>query len=231
MDPAGRKRSMSKEVELGGGKVKGALAEPSGAAKAGGVVLIQEWFGINAHIKDLVDRFAAAGFVTVAPDLYHGKIATNDDDASKMMNALDFGKAVGEIGTAVSYLKESPRCNGKVAVVGFCMGGALTLASAANLPGLSAVVPFYGLPDLDKTDWSKVTCPILGHFAKRDEWAKPENAETLKKKLEAVGKSIELHLYDAGHAFVRDTDKTKHDPASAKLAWDRTIAFLKKHIG
>ena len=213
------------------GALSGELAEPSGTGKVGGIVLIQEWHGVNEHIRAQVDRFAAAGFLTVAPDLYHGKIATNDTDAAAMMNALDFGKAVGEIGAAVRSLKENPRSNGKVAVLGFCMGGALSLASACNLPGLAAVVAFYGTPDVDQLDLKKVTAPILAHFAKHDEWAKPEKAELIKQRMDALGKPMELYVYDAGHAFMRDTDPTKYAPAAAESAWARTIAFLEKTIG
>jgi carboxymethylenebutenolidase len=223
---------MSKHVEFTskGGKLAGEIAEPGGDGKVGGVVLIQEWHGINDHIRSLVDRFAAAGYVTIAPDLYHGNVATNDDEAGKLMNALDFGKAVGEIGAAVQHVKEHPRSNGKVAVLGFCMGGALSFLAASNVPGLAAVVPFYGTPGIDKLDPAKMTAPILAHFAAKDDWAKPENAKAIKAKLDAAGKSMELHVYDAGHAFMRDCDPNKHDAPSAKKAWDRTLEFLKKHL-
>jgi carboxymethylenebutenolidase len=166
----------------------------------------------------------------VAPDLYHGQIATTDEAAGKMMNALDFGKAVADIGQAAEYLKTNARCNGKVAVVGFCLGGALTFAAACNVPGLAAAVPFYGVPDIDKLDLTRVTAPIQAHFAQHDDWASPSKAEAIKKKLDALGKPMELHLYDAGHAFMRDTDPAKHSPAASKLAWERATAFLKKHL-
>ena len=223
---------MSKRVEFTskGGTLHGELTEPSGSGKVGGVVLIQEWHGVNPYIKSLVDRFAAAGFLTMAPDLYHGKIAKDDDEATKMMNALDFGKAVGEIGAAAHALKENPRSNGKVAVLGFCMGGALSLASACNIPGLAAVVAFYGTPEVDQLDLTKVTAPILAHFASQDEWAKPEKAHAIKGKLDALGKPMELYVYEAGHAFMRDTDPSKFNAEAAKKAWDRTIAFLNTHL-
>lgn len=226
---------MSKRIDFASksGKVEGELAEPASggqSGKVGGVVVIQEWFGINDHIKSLVERFAGAGYLALAPDLYHGKIAKNEGEAGQMMQALDFPKAIGEIGAAAHYLKEHPRSNGKIAIVGFCLGGALTFATGAHVPGLAALVPFYGVPDLDKLDVSKITAPVLAHFAKHDDWAKPEKAEAIKKKLDALGKPMELHVYDAGHAFMRDSDSSKYNEPSSKKAWERTFEFLKRHL-
>lgn len=225
---------MSKHIEFNAGATTcgGAFAEPTGGEKAGAVVVIQEWHGINDEMRAKVDRFAREGFLAVAPDLYHGKVATNDADAGALMSALDFGRAVGEIGAAVQWLKAQPRSNGKVAVLGFCLGGALTFASAANVPGLACAVPFYGIPDLSKLDLDKITAPILAHFAEHDDWASPEKARLLAADLKAKGKAIELHVYEgAGHAFMRDSDKTKYHEASAKKAWSRTIAFLHERVG
>jgi carboxymethylenebutenolidase len=224
---------MSKHIEFkaGTGTCGGELAEPAGTDKVGAVVVIQEWHGINAEMKAKVDRFATEGFLALAPDLYHGKIAKDDAEAGQLMGALDFGRAIGEIGAAVQWLKEQPRSNGKVAVVGFCLGGALTIASAASIPGLSCAVPFYGLPDLSKLDLSKITAPIQAHFAEIDDWASPAKARQLEQDLKAKGKSIDLHVYEgAGHAFMRDSDPKKYHEPSATKAWPRAIGFLYRHI-
>jgi carboxymethylenebutenolidase len=224
---------MSKHIEFTAktGKCSGELAEPAGSGKAGAIVVIQEWHGINDEMRAKVDRFAKEGFLALAPDLYHGQVAKNDEEAGKLMSALDFGKAVGEIGAATQWLKEQPRSNGKVAVLGFCLGGALTLASAANLPGLACAVVFYGVPDLSKIDLGKVNAPILAHFAGHDDWASPDKARQIEKELHAKGKSFELHVYEgAGHAFMRDSDPSKYHEASAKKAWERTLAFLRQHL-
>lgn len=213
-----------------GSDVAGEIAEPTGTAKAPSVVLIQEWWGINAHVKSLADRLAKEGFLVVAPDLYHGKVAKDAAEATELMTALDTAAAVKDIAAAVAYLKEHPRGNGKVGVIGFCMGGALAFASACHVEGLSAVVPFYGTPPADKVDYSKVTAPILAHFAKNDEWATVGKAETIKKELDALGKPMQLEVYDAGHAFVNDTRPEAYDEKSAKLAWQRTVDFLKKNL-
>jgi carboxymethylenebutenolidase len=213
-----------------GSDVSGALAEPSGTGKAPCVVLVQEYWGINDHVKSLVERLAKEGFLVVAPDLYHGKIAKDSTEASKLMTALDTLVAVKEIAGATAFLKEHARGNGKVGVIGFCLGGALSFASACHVEGLSAVVPFYGIPPADKVDYAKVTAPIMAHFATKDEWASVAKAEEIKKQLDDRGHPMELHVYDSQHAFVNDTRPEVYDATNAKLAWERTVAFLKKHL-
>ena len=215
---------------IGGIEVSGALAEPSGAGKAPTVVLVQEYWGVNAHVKSLVDRLASEGFLVVAPDLYHGKLAKDAAEAGQLMTALDMLEAVNEIGAAAKFLRGHARSNGKVGVIGFCLGGALAFAAACHVEGLSAVVPFYGVPPADKVDYAKVTAPILAHFAKVDQWATVEKAEAIKAQVEATGHSMQLEVYDAGHAFVNDTRPEAYDEKSAKLAWQRTVDFLKKHL-
>jgi carboxymethylenebutenolidase len=194
------------------------------------VVLIQEWWGVNDHIRDLTERMAKEGFVVLAPDLYHGKVTKDATEAGKLMTELDTLKAVGEIAGAVAFLKEHPRSNGKVGVMGFCMGGALSFASACHIDGLGAVVPFYGIPPAEKVDYKKVTAPIMTHVAKKDQWVTVAKAEAVKKEIESNGHSCELHVYDADHAFANDTRPEVHDPANTKLAWERTVAFFKKHL-
>jgi len=216
-----------------GAEASGEIALPAGEGKAPGVVLIQEWGGINDHIRSLLGRLAEAGFVAIAPDLYHGKTARAGDaeTASKMMQALDWGQAMEEIAGAAKFVAAHPRCNGKVGVIGFCMGGALAFAAATQVPELAAVVPFYGVPGPGKADWSKVTAPILAHFAAHDEWAKPSLAEDIKKALDARGQKMQLEIYDADHAFVNDTRPEVYAPDAAKLAWKRSMDFLHQHLG
>jgi carboxymethylenebutenolidase len=213
-----------------GGQLGGALAEPGGTANVGAVVVIQEWHGVNDHLRSLCDRFAKAGYLALAPDLYHGKVVTSDADASKLMGELDWGRAVGEIGDAVAYLGSHARSNGKVGVVGFCMGGALTLAAALQVPGLACAVPFYGLPQVPPSQFAGTKTPILAHFARKDDWAKPSVAEQIRESVRSSGGQMDLFVYDAGHAFMRDTDPSRHDANAAKLAWERTLDFLKKHL-
>jgi carboxymethylenebutenolidase len=207
----------------------GELAEPSGTGKAPALIVIQEWWGVNDHVRSLVDRFAKDGFLALAPDLYHGKTTKDGGEAAKLLQELDWGHAIEDVAGALSFLTSHPRYGGRAGITGFCMGGAVSLAAAAKVPGLSAAVPFYGIPD-PSTDYSHVTAAIQGHYAKKDEHIKPDNALGLKAKLEKAGKKVELHFYDANHAFVNDTRPEVYNAECAKTAWDRAVAFLKTNL-
>jgi carboxymethylenebutenolidase len=211
------------------GEASGELVVPAGGGSAPGVVLIQEWWGVNDHIRALLDRLASAGFVALAPDLYHGRTTRDPAEAGQLMTALDKPRALEEIAGAVRHLASHERTNGKVGVMGFCMGGALTFAAAATIPGIGAAVPFYGIPS-PAPDYAEVKAPILAHFAARDGWAKPSDAEAIQRQLTARGQAMELHVYDADHAFMNDTRPDVYNPDAAKVAWERSIAFLKAHL-
>lgn len=213
-----------------GTQVQGELALPHGEGKLPGLVLVQEWWGLNDHIRDLAKRFAAEGFVTLAPDLYHGKVAKDSNEAMGLMQGLDGKQALADITTATHHLLAHPRVNGKVGITGFCMGGAYAFTAATRIPEISAAVPFYGIPPEGRADYSKAK-PLMAHFAAQDEWAKASVAEAIKKEVEAAGGSMILHVYDAGHAFMNDTRPEAFSPENAKLAWERTIKFLHEHLG
>lgn len=205
---------------------EGELETPETKDKTGGVVLVQEYWGLNDHVRDIAKRVASQGFRVLAPDLYHGKVTKSAEEAGKLMGSLDWPKALAEIVAAATHLRDHESSNGKVAVMGFCMGGALTFAAAANIPWLAAAVPFYGVPDAKLADYTKEKAPILAHFAKNDQWATVDKAKAIQSKVPAM----ELHVYDAGHAFFNDTRPEVYSPNDAKAAWDRSIAFLKKHL-
>jgi carboxymethylenebutenolidase len=209
-----------------GHECEGELETPAASGKSGGVVLVQEYWGVNDHIRDLVKRFSHEGFRVLAPDLYHGKTTKSAEEAGKLMAAFDWKLAVDEIAGAAEHLRTHETSNGKVAVMGFCMGGALAFAAACNVPDLAAAVPFYGVPNEAIADYTKVTAPILAHFSKTDRWATLDKAEAIKKKVPAM----ELFAYDAEHAFFNDTRPEVYSAESATLAWERTIEFLKKHL-
>jgi carboxymethylenebutenolidase len=211
-----------------GAEASGDLAAPDGTTKSPAVVLIHEYWGVNEHVKSVAARLADAGFLVLAPDLYHGKVATTADEAKKFVAELDRVRALDEIAGAVAFLASHPQSNGKVAVMGFCLGGAYAFSAACVVPGIAAVVPFYGLPS--NAEYANVTAPIQAHFAKTDAWAKPELAEGIKKQLEAHGQPMELHVYEADHAFFNDTRPEAYNAVAAKLAWDRTLAFLRTHL-
>lgn len=207
------------------GSLSAVLMLPTGEGKAPGVVVLQEWWGVNTQLEAIARKWADLGFVAIVPDLYHGKVIPigKSDEASAAMKALDFGKAVQEIGATVAFLKSHERSTGKVAVTGYCMGGALTLATAVNVRGLSAAVAYYGLPG--ELEWSKVDAPVQAHFAQHDDWATVAGAE----KVKAGVKSMELHVYDAQHAFCNDQRPEVFNAEACAQAWDRTVAFVRTH--
>jgi carboxymethylenebutenolidase len=204
------------------GEASGVLVTPAGGGKPPGVVVLQEWWGVNDQIQSVAQRYAEAGFAAIVPDLYHGQLAKDAEEAGRMMKALDFTKAVQEIAGAVQLLRD--HTNGKIGVTGYCLGGALAFASAVNIRGLAAVVPFYGLPgDLD---WSKIDAPVQAHFAKHDEWATVAGAQKIKA---AVKAPMELHIYDAQHAFANDHRPDVYNVEAAKQAWNHAVSFLRSH--
>ncbi len=215
-----------------GATVTGALALPDGNGPAPAVVLLQEWWGVNGHIRSLVERLAAQGFIVLAPDLYHGQIATDPATAQRLMTELKWPVALDEVAGAKAWLDAHPRTNGRVGVTGFCMGGAGALLSACNVPGFGAAVAFYGIPPAQYTDWSKAdTPPLQAHVSDRDQWVKVEAMEAVRDALAAHGKSLEMHVYQAEHAFVNDTRPEVYSPENAKLAWGRMVEFFHKHLG
>jgi carboxymethylenebutenolidase len=211
------------------GMASGYLAEPEGRSQVPGIVLLQEFWGLNNHIKSLAERWAAAGFLTVAPDLYRGAITSDRAEASKLMAGLDRERALADIAGAAKWLGGQARCTGKVGVTGFCMGGAYAFVAAVRVPGLSAVAPFYGVPP--SMDWSQVTAPIQAHFAARDTWATPEAAQQIQRALQQRGATMDLFVYDAEHAFCNDTRPAVFAPEHAALAWQRTVDFMRQHLG
>jgi carboxymethylenebutenolidase len=205
------------------------LALPDGDGRHGTIVVIHEWWGVNDQIKSIADRWASQGFVAAVPDLYDGRVAATSADAEALMKALDFEQALQAIAAAVAALRTHARSNGKVAISGYCMGGALAFAAATRVRGLAAVVPFYGLPP--QADWSKVDAPIQAHFATHDDWATVAGARKIESALAAHGASMELHVYDAQHGFCNDRRPEVFDPEAAALAWQRTLAFVRSHAG
>jgi carboxymethylenebutenolidase len=215
-----------------GGDVSGAMAEPAGGEKtpAPAIVLLQEFWGVTEHIKSLVERFAKEGFLVLAPDLYHGKVTSDPAEGAKLAGALDTLKAVDEIAGAVAFLKAHPRSNGKVGVTGFCLGGALAIASGCHVPGLGAVVSFYGIPPADKVDYAKLTAPVMMHVAKHDHWVTTEKASHVRDAIEKHGPHVDLFIYAANHAFVNDTLPDSYSPDNAQVALERTVEFFKQHL-
>ncbi len=216
-----------------GKSVPGYLAES--AAGGPGIVVIQEWWGLNDQIKGVADKLAKAGYRALVPDLYRGKVALAANEAEHLMTSLNFGDAAGQdVRGAVQFLKGKSK---KVGVTGFCMGGALTLLSAVNVPEVDAGVAWYGFPPLEYVDASKIKIPLMGHWATEDVPFPIAKVAELEKKLTAANVKFEFHRYNAKHAFANETADSKklamlkYDPVAAELAWKRTMAFLAKNLG
>lgn len=197
-----------------------------------GLVVVQEWWGIVDHIKDVAARFAREGFVVLAPDLYHGETATHPDEAGRMMMALDIEQAGKELRGAADYLLSldsvSPK---KVGALGFCMGGQLALYAACQNPDkVHCAVDFYGIHPKVAPNLSGLSGPVLGHFGKSDGFVKEADARALETGIRAAGKAAEFHFYDAGHAFFNDSRSDAYDAPSARLANERTLTFLRKSL-
>ena len=206
----------------------GYLATPKAGASAPGLVCIQEWWGLNEQIKKTADRLAEAGYRALVPDLYRGKVAKASDEANHMMANLNFPDAAAQdIRGAAQHLKQSSK---KVAVGGFCMGGALTILAAVRVPEMDAGACFYGIPDLPAAELKKIKIPLICHFANNDGWCTPAKVNELEATLKQSKSQFEIYRYDAQHAFMNEARPEVYEAASAKLAWDRTLTFLKKAL-
>lgn len=193
-----------------------------------GLVLIQEWWGLNAQIQSTAERLAEAGFQVLVPDLYRGRLAASGEEANHLMSGLDFVDACDQdIAGCVAQLGAQ---GGKVGVMGFCMGGALTVAAAARLSGLHAAVCFYGVPPRELADPARIAIPFQGHFATRDDWCTPAVAAQLEAAMRAAGRTPEIHHYAADHAFFNASRREVFDAACAEQAWQRSLAFLRQNL-
>jgi carboxymethylenebutenolidase len=211
---------------------EGYLAKPA-SGKGPGVVVIQEWWGLNDNIKGIANRLAAEGFVALAPDLYHGNVAKEPDEAGKLMMSMKMDEAAKDMAGAVDYLVGLDAATGdKVGSVGYCMGGGLSLYLATLKPQVGACVIYYGVIPGAPPDLSKVQGAVLGHYAEHDDWASPASARDLEMKLKSLGKQVEFHTYaGTGHGFFNDTRPEVYNAQASKLSWERTLAFYRQHLG
>lgn len=216
------------EFASNGGTAPGYLARPA-SGTGPGLVVIQEWWGLNDHIKDVADRFAAEGFVALAPDLYHGKVTEEPDEAGKEMMALDLSRAANDLSGAVDLLR-SESGQDKIGVTGFCMGGGLTLTLACQRPDAVAVaVPWYGVIPWENAqpEWTALAGTIVAHIAENDGFFGPEAAAELGATLEGLGKDATFHVYEDGeHAFFNETRPEVYSAEHSALAWGRTLEAL-----
>jgi carboxymethylenebutenolidase len=210
-----------------GGSTKGFLAKASGKAK-GNVVVIQEWWGLNDQICGIADRLARNGYNALAPDLYRGRVTSKADEANHLMEGLNFPDATHQdLRGAALHLKA---LGGKAAVMGYCMGGALTIAALVHVPEVDAGICYYGIPPAEFADPAKIGKPIQGHFANNDEWITPAAVDGLEKALKKGGAKHELHRYAANHGFFNEVSVANYDVACANQSWERSLAFLKANL-
>jgi carboxymethylenebutenolidase len=219
------------EFSSNGGICKGYLANPTGA-KAPSVVVIQEWWGLVDHIKDIVDRFAREGFVAVAPDLYHGQTTKSPDEAGKLLMALNIVQAEKDLRGTIQYLLSLEQTAGdRVGVVGFCMGGQLALYAACSNATVGACVDYYGIHPNVHPLIPQLRTPVLGFFGEKDSSVKPEAVRKLEERLNSAGKQVEFHIYaGANHAFFNDTRPEVYNETLARRSWERTLQFLREHL-
>lgn len=189
------------------------------------MILIQEWWGVDAHIKSLAKRFEAEGFKVVIPDLYEGEVTSSPDEAGRLMMALNIEEAAKKLHAATAELKAT--CD-KVGVVGFCMGGQLALFAAAENPEIDACVDFYGIHPNVSPDFSKLKCPVLGFFGKHDEFITPEKVKELEKQMNEAKVNYTFYTFDAPHAFFNNNRPEVYTKEAADKAWELTLALFRK---
>lgn len=219
------------EFTSDGGTAGGYLSLPA-AGGGPGVIVLQEWWGLVPHIKDVADRFAAEGFVALAPDLYHGAATKSPDEAGKLMMALDIDRTEKDLRGAVNYLLDHERVtSAQVGTVGFCMGGVLSLYAATKNEQVGACVVFYGIHPKVEPDLPNLQAPVLGIYAENDGSVPPTAVHALEEKLKSLGKDVRVHIYPGtDHAFFNDMRPEVHDPAASADAWKRTLNFFREHL-
>ncbi|HTU78388.1 MAG TPA: dienelactone hydrolase family protein [Solirubrobacteraceae bacterium] len=220
------------EFPISAGAAPGYLAAPAGE-RGPGVIVLQEWWGLDEHIRSLCDRLAADGFFALAPDLYRGETTDQPSEAQQKMMALSMEEAEEEMCGAADFLAAQPGVEGAgVGAVGFCLGGGLAVWAAATCPTVVAAVTYYYVMPHGKPDFRGIKGPVLGHFGSADEFVSVDDAKALEAELGDAGVDVAFHFYEGGgHAFVNDTNRLgTYDPELAQTSWERTVSFLRSAL-
>jgi carboxymethylenebutenolidase len=220
------------EFQANGGTATGYLAEPE-SGSGPGLVVLQEWWGLDDHIRNVCDRFAQEGFFALAPDFFRGETTEQPDEAQQKMMAMSMDEAEKDMRGAVDYLAEHEGVEGGIGAVGFCLGGGLAVWTATVNPKVSAVSTFYYVMPHGKPDFSKVGGPVLGHFGTNDDYISVDDAKALEQEIrDASGAEVTFEFYEgAGHAFFADHNRIgTYHPEHARSAWQKTTDFFRRHL-
>lgn len=226
---------MGKTVEFDrpdGKRAPGYLAEPEDSS-APGVVVIEEWWGVTKEVTEIADAYARAGFRALVPDLFRGRTAATGNEATHLMEGLDFADAANQdVRGALRFLKAG---SSLVGVTGYCMGGAVAILAAVHAPEADAAVSFYGIPPADAVDPGAIKIPFEGHFAQRDASFTPEAVREFERRLKTGGGRSEIFWYEADHGFCNPAEAGKsglghYDAPNATLAWERTLEFWNRTL-
>ena len=229
-------RETTVQYQSGNVGMKAFVAAPQTNDKRPAILIVQEWWGLTDHIRDIARRYAAEGYVAIAPDLYSrlGHALTTDaGEAGKLMNTLKQEDGLADLNATVAYLKSVPEVDAtRIGVTGFCMGGSYALMLPCVNSEIKATVPFYGQVPNPDTPIQKLGCPLLYVYGEDDGWITKADVQRLAAALKKYNKAGEIKTYPgAPHAFFRDTDPSVFRPDAAKDAWSRTKAFFKQHLG
>jgi carboxymethylenebutenolidase len=221
--------STSIEYPANGVHGMGYLAQPDDGARHPAVIVIQEWWGLDGHIKSIADRLAREGFVALAPDLYHGQFATEPDEARKLAMNMNREQAIKDLLGAVKYLQSLTNVAPKrVGCIGFCMGGSMTLALAAATPDIAAAAPFYAGFQPPAEDLAKIEAEMFCAFGADDGGIPIENVDKFESVLKNANRNAVVKTYEgAPHSFFNDT-RDSYRPAAAKDAWERSLALFQR---
>jgi len=220
------------EFPTSAGSAPGYLAVPP-AEHGPATIVLQEWWGLDEHIRSVCDRFASEGFFALAPDLFRGETASQPSEAEQKMMALSMDQAEQDMCGAAAYLSSQAGVEGSgVGSVGFCLGGGLSVWAAATCPQITAAVTYYYVMPHGKPDFTNISGPILGHFGTADAFIPPDDARKLEAELRDAGAEVTFHFYEgAGHAFFNDTNRLgTYDKDAAETSWQRTVSFLRSAL-
>jgi len=220
------------EFPTSAGTSPGYLAVPAGG-RGPATIVLQEWWGVDEHVRSICDRFAAEGFFALAPDLFGGETTTQPSEAQQKMMALSMDQVEKDMCGAADYLASQSGFEGNgVGSVGFCLGGGLSVWAAATCPDITAAVTYYYVMPHGKPDFTNIKAPVLGHFGTADDFIPEEDARKLESELREAGVDATFHFYEgAGHAFFNDTDRLgTYDKDLAQLSWERTVSFLRSAL-